>query len=71
MLVVDCSAPTQIERVMQRSNWTREAVQAVLDQQASRAQRRACADALIHNEGLDLAGLRRQVLTLAQRWHRA
>lgn len=68
VLVVDCPEALQIERVMQRSALSREAVQAVLQAQATRAQRRACADALIHNEGLSLDALRGQVLTLARHW---
>jgi dephospho-CoA kinase len=68
VLVVDCEAETQIARVMARSGWTREAVEAVLRQQATRAQRRAAADAVLHNEGLSLDALRAQVLTLAARW---
>lgn len=68
VLVVDCETETQIQRVMARSGWTREGVEAVLRKQASRAQRRAAADVLIHNEGLDLAGLRGQVLALLQHW---
>ena len=68
VLVIDCEEASQIARVTQRSGWTVAAVEAVLRQQASRAQRRAAADAVIHNEGLDLAGLRAQVLTLAAHW---
>lgn len=68
VLVVDCETETQIQRVMARSGWTREGVEAVLRKQASRTQRRAAADVLIHNEGLDLEGLRRQVLALLQHW---
>jgi len=68
VLVVDCETETQIQRVMARSGWTREGVEAVLRKQASRTQRRAAADVLIHNEGLDLAALRGQVLALMQHW---
>jgi dephospho-CoA kinase len=68
VLVVDCETETQIKRVMARSGWTREGVEAVLRKQASRTQRRAAADVLIHNEGLDLAALRGQVLALMQHW---
>jgi len=68
VLVVDCEQGTQLARVLQRPGWSREAAEAVIQQQASRARRRACADAVIHNEGLDLADLRGQVLTLAARW---
>ena len=69
-LVVDCVEATQIERVVARSGWTREAVQAVIDQQASRAQRRAAADAVICNDAIPLAELTAQVGALWQRWTR-
>ncbi len=68
VLVVDCSQDTQILRVQARSGWTRDAVLAVLAQQASRKQRRACADAVIVNENLGLAALRAHVQQLAERW---
>ena len=68
VLVVDCEEQTQIARVMQRSGWPRGAVEAVLAQQATRAQRRAAADAVIHNEGCSLEALRGQVLTLVAHW---
>ncbi len=70
VLVIDCEEETQITRVMQRSGWTRPAVEAVLALQARRSERRACADAVIYNEGISPAELRQQVLTLAQRWTR-
>jgi dephospho-CoA kinase len=70
VLVIDCEEETQIARVMQRSAWTRPAVEAVLALQARRSERRACADAVIYNEGISPAELRQQVLTLAQRWTR-
>ena len=65
--VVDCSTTTQIERVVRRSGWTPEAVQAVIAQQASRAQRRACADLVLCNEGLTLAELQQLVTNCWQR----
>ncbi|MBT9456873.1 MAG: dephospho-CoA kinase [Burkholderiaceae bacterium] len=68
VLVVDCLEATQIERVMRRSGWTALAVQAVLDQQATRRQRRAAADAVIFNEGLSLTELQQQVLALYTHW---
>jgi dephospho-CoA kinase len=52
VLVVDCSEEVQIERVMSRSSLSRESVCAIIEQQATRAQRRACADAVIHNEAM-------------------
>ena len=68
VLVVDCSTDTQVERVMQRSGWASEAVLAVIAQQASRERRRACADAVIHNEGLTLDELAQRVDILMTSW---
>lgn len=68
VLVVDCQVATQIERVMQRSGWAREAVEAVIAQQASRQARRACADAVIYNDGLSPAELQREVDLLWDLW---
>jgi dephospho-CoA kinase len=59
--LVDCSEGTQIARVTARSGWTEDAVRAVIAQQARRPARRAAADAVIHNEELDLAALDREV----------
>lgn len=70
VLVVDCPEATQIERVVARSGWTPDAVRAVIDQQASRAQRRAAADAVICNDAITLAELTAQVGALWQRWTR-
>ncbi|MEO7007725.1 MAG: dephospho-CoA kinase, partial [Caldimonas sp.] len=55
--VVDCREATQIERVTARPGWSAAAVAAVIAQQATRAARRACADAVIHNDGIALAEL--------------
>lgn len=57
VLVVDCTEEQQISRVMARSGWTREAVQKVINTQASRAQRLAAADICIYNETQSLAEL--------------
>jgi dephospho-CoA kinase len=57
VLVVDCTEERQISRVMARNGWTREAVQKVIDAQASRAQRLAAADICIYNEAQSLAEL--------------
>ena len=51
VVVVDCSAETQILRVMQRSGLGREAVEGIIASQASRPARRAVADAVIDNDG--------------------
>jgi dephospho-CoA kinase len=68
VLVVDCREQTQIDRVVARSGWTPEAVRSVIAQQASRALRRACADAVIFNDGLSLDALDHCVSALALRW---
>ncbi|MDM0088444.1 MULTISPECIES: dephospho-CoA kinase [unclassified Variovorax] len=68
VLVVDAREATQLQRVVARSGWTPEAVQAVIAQQAPRSARRAAADAVIHNDGLDLQQLAREVQQLWARW---
>lgn len=68
ILVVDCDEQTQCLRVMQRSGWTEAAVRSVIAQQASRQRRRALADAVLHNDGIDPAGLALQVRALWQLW---
>jgi dephospho-CoA kinase len=68
VLVVDCSAATQVARVMRRSDWTLAAARAVIDQQASREARRAAADAVIFNEDLSLAELAAEVRSLWTSW---
>ena len=68
VLVVDCLESTQVDRVSRRPGWTIEAAQRVVAQQASRARRRAIADAVIHNDGIDLDTLRVHVGTLWARW---
>jgi dephospho-CoA kinase len=52
VLVIDCTPATQVARVVARSGWTPEAVERAIAQQASRAQRRAIADAVVFNDGL-------------------
>ena len=68
VVVVDCSAATQVARVMQRSGWTADAVERTIAQQATRAQRRAIADAVIVNETLSLARLEAEVDALWAGW---
>jgi dephospho-CoA kinase len=68
VLVVDCREATQIERVMARSGWSRVAVDAVISQQATRVTRRACADAVIFNDGIAEAELALQVRRLWAHW---
>ena len=62
--VVDCSEARQVERVVERSGWTETEVRAVMAQQASRAARRAAADAVIDNDGLSLTALVDEVRAL-------
>ncbi len=68
VLVVDCSDATQLRRVVQRSGWSAEMVQAVIAQQARRSQRRACADAVIHNDGISLDELAAEVAAVWAAW---
>jgi dephospho-CoA kinase len=68
VLVVDCREATQVARVMQRPGWSEQAARAVIAQQASRASRRACADAVIYNEGLSLEELELEVEALCRYW---
>ena len=51
LLVVDCSEETQISRVMQRDDLTREQVLAIMSTQATRQQRLDKADDVILNDG--------------------
>jgi dephospho-CoA kinase len=68
IVVVDCAEATQVARVVQRSGWTAEAVERTIAQQASRAQRRAIADAVIVNDDLSLAQLDAEVDALWAAW---
>lgn len=69
ILVIDAEPETQIARVMVRSGWPREAVEAVLAKQATRELRRAIADHVILNEGLSLEELRNEVGKLWRLWN--
>ena len=51
LVLVDCPAETQIQRVMQRSNLSREEVERILAAQASREERLKHADVVIKNQG--------------------
>jgi len=68
VLVIDCSTDTQIARVQARNGWPREQILAVIQAQATRAQRQAAADWLILNEGLGLDAFEAQVAQLGQQW---
>lgn len=68
VLVVDCLEATQVERVTARSGWSTEAVRAVIASQASRASRRAAADAVIFNDAVTLDQLATDVSRLCGWW---
>jgi dephospho-CoA kinase len=61
IFVIDCEAETQVARVMARSGWSREAVLRVIAQQATREERLAIADVVIHNDGVTLSELDSEV----------
>jgi dephospho-CoA kinase len=63
VLVVDCDPDLQLARLMARDGTRREEALRMLAAQASRAERLAVADDVIHNDG-DLASLRDQVAKL-------
>mgnify|MGYP002134243236 FL=1 len=64
--VVDCDTSTQRERVMARSGLSATEVDRIIAQQASRAQRLACADGVVFNQGLTLAQLGQEVAGMAR-----
>ena len=68
VLVVDCSEDTQAARVAARPGWDEAMARSVIAQQIPRAQRRALADAVIHNDGLTLDALRAEVQALWRLW---
>ena len=68
VVIVDCTSATQVARVVARSGWTADAVERTIAQQASRAQRRAIADAVIFNDALTLAQLEAEVDGLWAAW---
>jgi len=68
VLVVDCCAATQVQRVVLRSGWPPEQVRQVIAQQASRALRCATADAVIFNDTLSREDLAAEVFQLWRWW---
>ena len=68
ILVVDCREDTQVERVVSRSSWNKSDVRAVVAQQATRAKRRSCADAVIYNDGLSRLQLATVVESFWRQW---
>lgn len=66
VMVVDCTAETQIRRVMQRNGLSRSAVESILAAQASRTRRLRAADVVLFNDGITLDALALQVKQIAQ-----
>jgi dephospho-CoA kinase len=51
VLVVDCDERVQVQRALQRGQLTEEQLRAIMQAQATRSQRLALADDVIHNDG--------------------
>jgi dephospho-CoA kinase len=68
VLVVDCRAQTQVDRVIARSGLKPEDVRSIIAAQAPRELRLAAADYVICNEGLSLDQLRDKVVQTARRF---
>ena len=69
VLVIDCSADTQIERVSARAGWTRETATQAIAAQATREARRAIADAVIFNDGITRPELQAHTEALWRLWN--
>jgi len=67
ILVVDCTEEQQIERVSHRSGLSRDQIRAIIATQASRSERLAVADDVIHNDG-EITALRSQVQQLHEQY---
>jgi dephospho-CoA kinase len=68
ILVVDCSADTQVQRVMARSGWPEAQVRSVIAAQTTRERRRAIADAVVFNDGISPQALATEVAQLWALW---
>lgn len=69
VVVVDCPESRQVERVMARSGLSAGEVAAIMATQASRAERLAIADDVVHNDG-ERAKLDEQVAELNRKYLR-
>ena len=65
VLVVDCDVTTQQQRVMARSGLVADEIERIIQLQASRAQRLACADVVLVNQGISFDELEAQVIQVA------
>jgi dephospho-CoA kinase len=68
VLVVDCARETQIERVMKRNGFSRAQVEAIIEKQASRAERLALADDVIENDRASTGAVYEKVDALHQHY---
>ena len=68
VLVVDCKAETQIQRVMARNGLSEAEVTRIMAAQATRAQRLQAADIVVLNDGISLAELALQVQQIGQQF---
>jgi dephospho-CoA kinase len=69
VLVIDCHAETQIARIVARPGWTREAATNAIAAQTTREARRAIADAVIFNDGINLPELQAHTEALWRLWN--
>jgi dephospho-CoA kinase len=67
VLVVDCEPELQLARLMARDGTRRDEAQRMLAAQATREERLAVANDVIHNDG-DIASLRGQVEKLHRQY---
>jgi dephospho-CoA kinase len=67
ILVIDSSDELRRQRIKQRDNLNDNQIDAIFAAQATRDQRLACADDVIHNDA-DLAHLKAQVIELNRRY---
>jgi len=67
ILLVDASEAAQMARVQQRDRRTPQATQQILNAQATRSERLAKADDIVHNDG-DLLQLKQQVQALHRKY---
>lgn len=65
VLVIDCDTETQRQRVMVRNGLSAAEIDRIMAQQASRAQRLACADVVIVNQSMNLLELEAQISQVA------
>ncbi len=65
--VIDCTQKQQIQRALARDHSALTTIQAILAQQATRAERLAQADVVLHNEGSPEALYKQIIVTLRNR----